>query len=160
MATKGRGVEEHRRSRSHPKSRSGCGNCKVRKIKCDERKHMCKRCEAYGTSCNYDAKESAFQSVTRGHGYFHTLKPPPSSEKRLILNIINGAPNLKQVCSPQLHHGSEQFSMQHLELLNNFHTRTILTVGIGKSNPVYRDAYVKLTYSVRPDRSLLLPAAY
>ncbi|KAM5447794.1 hypothetical protein MaudCBS49596_005814 [Microsporum audouinii] len=39
--------------KSHRKSRAGCGNCKKRRVKCDETKPHCRRCEAYGVSCDY-----------------------------------------------------------------------------------------------------------
>ncbi|EGE05032.1 C6 zinc finger domain-containing protein [Trichophyton equinum CBS 127.97] len=39
--------------KSHRKSRAGCGNCKKRRVKCDETRPHCLRCEAYGVSCDY-----------------------------------------------------------------------------------------------------------
>lgn len=41
--------------RAHQKSRTGCGNCKKRRVKCDETKPSCNKCEAYGISCDYAA---------------------------------------------------------------------------------------------------------
>ncbi|OJD11979.1 hypothetical protein AJ78_07362 [Emergomyces pasteurianus Ep9510] len=47
----------------HRKSRTGCSNCKKRRIKCDETKPGCGKCEAYGISCDYlDVK---FQSKSK-----------------------------------------------------------------------------------------------
>ncbi|KAL4922140.1 hypothetical protein BDW62DRAFT_172996 [Aspergillus aurantiobrunneus] len=39
--------------RTHKKSRNGCVVCKSRRVKCDERKPSCLRCENYGASCLY-----------------------------------------------------------------------------------------------------------
>ncbi|KAL3461642.1 hypothetical protein BJX64DRAFT_152244 [Aspergillus heterothallicus] len=39
--------------RAHKKSRKGCLVCKQRRVKCDERKPSCLRCENYGASCIY-----------------------------------------------------------------------------------------------------------
>ncbi|OJD26458.1 hypothetical protein ACJ73_02158 [Blastomyces percursus] len=39
--------------KSHRKSRTGCVNCKQRRIKCDETKPQCRRCETYGVECIY-----------------------------------------------------------------------------------------------------------
>ncbi|KAI1323937.1 hypothetical protein F5Y16DRAFT_325906 [Xylariaceae sp. FL0255] len=36
-----------------PKSRFGCRNCKLRKLKCDELKPSCRRCQLYGVLCNF-----------------------------------------------------------------------------------------------------------
>ncbi|TVY90131.1 Pestheic acid cluster transcriptional regulator [Lachnellula willkommii] len=49
-------TESSRRMKTHKKSKKGCGNCKLRKSKCDETKPTCKGCEAYGTFCNYDPR--------------------------------------------------------------------------------------------------------
>ncbi|KAL4915630.1 hypothetical protein BDW62DRAFT_203392 [Aspergillus aurantiobrunneus] len=35
------------------RSRFGCRNCKLRKLKCDEAKPQCKRCRAFGVVCNF-----------------------------------------------------------------------------------------------------------
>ncbi|VUC29748.1 unnamed protein product [Clonostachys rosea] len=35
------------------RSRKGCGNCKLRKVKCDQAKPQCQRCLSYGVVCNY-----------------------------------------------------------------------------------------------------------
>jgi hypothetical protein len=115
---------------------------------------MCKRCEAYGTSCNYSSGES-FQSMARGHGYFCTLQHPPCSENHLILNIINSTSDLQRTGSTQIRHGAGQFSMRDLELLNKFHRRTMTTLAKAHSNRVYQNAYMKLAYSVRPLRLLI-----
>ncbi|KAL2068591.1 hypothetical protein VTL71DRAFT_14928 [Oculimacula yallundae] len=37
---------------SHPKVRSGCLTCKLRKVKCDEGRPSCKRCRLFGVRCD------------------------------------------------------------------------------------------------------------
>ncbi|KAJ1709234.1 hypothetical protein NYO67_8631 [Aspergillus flavus] len=39
--------------KAHRKSRQGCRNCKLRRVKCDEVQPSCQRCTAYGVLCNY-----------------------------------------------------------------------------------------------------------
>ncbi|KAF9883461.1 hypothetical protein FE257_003459 [Aspergillus nanangensis] len=46
------GIVFHPR-RAHKKSRAGCFTCKKRRVKCDEQKPFCQRCEKYGVSCSY-----------------------------------------------------------------------------------------------------------
>ncbi|OJD17051.1 hypothetical protein AJ78_02846 [Emergomyces pasteurianus Ep9510] len=41
--------------KSHRKSRTGCVNCKQRRIKCDEAKPQCQRCGTYGVDCLYSS---------------------------------------------------------------------------------------------------------
>ncbi|XXH04252.1 hypothetical protein Hte_010666 [Hypoxylon texense] len=45
-----REARERRRMR---RSRFGCRNCKLRKLKCDESKPQCKRCSSFGVLCNF-----------------------------------------------------------------------------------------------------------
>ncbi|KAK5086870.1 hypothetical protein LTS08_008279 [Lithohypha guttulata] len=39
--------------RKHQKTRTGCVTCKARRLKCDERPGLCRRCESSGTRCFY-----------------------------------------------------------------------------------------------------------
>ncbi|PSN59467.1 hypothetical protein BS50DRAFT_682306 [Corynespora cassiicola Philippines] len=48
--------------RSHRKSRSGCQNCKQRRIKCDERKPECANCTKRRVRCDYAASLGASSS--------------------------------------------------------------------------------------------------
>ncbi|KAI9924244.1 hypothetical protein ASPWEDRAFT_174111 [Aspergillus wentii DTO 134E9] len=41
--------------RAHKKSRSGCLTCKKRRLKCDEAKPFCNRCQKIGLPCSYSA---------------------------------------------------------------------------------------------------------
>ncbi|EGC48565.1 C6 zinc finger domain-containing protein [Histoplasma capsulatum var. duboisii H88] len=45
--------------KAHRKSRTGCVNCKQRRIKCDEIKPCCRRCEIYGVDCTYSSPKSS-----------------------------------------------------------------------------------------------------
>ncbi|RAH63268.1 hypothetical protein BO85DRAFT_515796 [Aspergillus piperis CBS 112811] len=51
-------LTDSRESREGPektrrRSRFGCRNCKLRKLKCDESKPQCKRCNSFGVVCNF-----------------------------------------------------------------------------------------------------------
>ncbi|KJK65818.1 GAL4-like ZnII2Cys6 or C6 zinc binuclear cluster DNA-binding domain protein [Aspergillus parasiticus SU-1] len=39
--------------KAHQKSRKGCRNCKLRRVKCDEVQPSCHQCTVYGVLCNY-----------------------------------------------------------------------------------------------------------
>ncbi|KAH8648642.1 hypothetical protein BX600DRAFT_117181 [Xylariales sp. PMI_506] len=45
------------------RSRFGCRNCKLRKLKCDEGKPQCERCRSFGVLCNFMPNVSDLQSV-------------------------------------------------------------------------------------------------
>ncbi|PGH04907.1 hypothetical protein GX51_03203 [Blastomyces parvus] len=47
------GERVYRARRPHRKSRTGCANCRKRRVKCDETKPRCRRCETHGVCCDY-----------------------------------------------------------------------------------------------------------
>ncbi|KAL2810543.1 hypothetical protein BJX63DRAFT_401757 [Aspergillus granulosus] len=49
-STSPRGARENKTRR---RSRFGCRNCKLRKLKCDEAKPQCRRCCSFGVLCNF-----------------------------------------------------------------------------------------------------------
>ncbi|PYH81228.1 hypothetical protein BO82DRAFT_432599 [Aspergillus uvarum CBS 121591] len=60
--------------RVRQRSRWGCKNCKLRRVKCDEIKPMCRQCQAYGVSCSFTCtqiKTQALQPVIE-----HVFAPP------------------------------------------------------------------------------------
>jgi hypothetical protein len=117
-------------------------------LQCDESRPMCKRCTAYGTFCNYDPRHSDLQPLAHGKSDVQTLQTPLCSENQAALGIINGTTSLQPTGSTHPSHGGFHFSVQDLELLHKFHTRTILTLGTPKSRHIYQNAYAKLAYSV------------
>ncbi|KAH0525766.1 hypothetical protein TsFJ059_009185 [Trichoderma semiorbis] len=50
-----------RKRKMHRKSRLGCGNCKIRGVKCDESKPTCRRCHASGFTCSYSRTAPTLQ---------------------------------------------------------------------------------------------------
>ncbi|UKZ48205.1 hypothetical protein TrVGV298_002441 [Trichoderma virens] len=78
--------ETVRGSRPMTRSRFGCRNCKLRKVKCDESKPRCKRCASFGVICNFRLDVLDLQPVTRDPAMYAfqvvrqgVLQPPPSS---------------------------------------------------------------------------------
>ncbi|KAB8289778.1 hypothetical protein EYC80_010412 [Monilinia laxa] len=58
--------------RSHIKSHHGCKQCKIRRVKCDERQPNCSRCIAYKRECTYNSV------ISQAPGqYSFELRPPP-----------------------------------------------------------------------------------
>ncbi|KAI3400845.1 hypothetical protein diail_1534 [Diaporthe ilicicola] len=48
-----------RTRRTHRKSRHGCKNCKLRRIKCDETKPTCENCVKFRVPCGFDSNPSS-----------------------------------------------------------------------------------------------------
>ncbi|KAK7407958.1 hypothetical protein QQX98_009875 [Neonectria punicea] len=116
-----------RQRKPHRKSRLGCGNCKLRSVKCDEAKPGCKRCAASGFVCNYSRTAPALQLAG-------TLKmtldlPAPLPGLRIpVAGPVAGAPN-----------GSYKIGAANFAALHRFRTRTVLTVGSAGTRHLYRD---------------------
>ncbi|KAF2817361.1 uncharacterized protein BDZ99DRAFT_484263 [Mytilinidion resinicola] len=55
-----------RKRRPYSKSRFGCRNCKLRRVKCDEARPQCQRCKDYGVLCNFVAGASDLQNLATG----------------------------------------------------------------------------------------------
>jgi hypothetical protein len=88
-----------RQRRVHAKSRKGCGNCKIRRIKvsylriifqikhtnphkCDELRPHCKRCKLYGVACNYGKPDASLQLSNQGS--FQVDITSPASQEQVI----------------------------------------------------------------------------
>ncbi|KAE8364630.1 hypothetical protein BDV27DRAFT_145137 [Aspergillus caelatus] len=71
--------------RTRRRSRFGCRNCKLRKLKCDEGKPHCKRCSSFGILCNFMSNIPDLQPIAADIGsplVVHgkaTLQPPIAS---------------------------------------------------------------------------------
>ena len=153
---------------AHRKSRRGCGNCKLRRVKvgrpprfstlqetstkrrlqCDESKPTCKRCTAFGVFCNYNCKYSDLQLSVDGAFNVKILQRFPSPLDQTIPSVI--APSLRPQSTGSLgSNASYQLGEQDLELLSKFQARTVFTISTLKSLRVYQSEIIKLTYSVR-----------
>ncbi|KAF8860545.1 hypothetical protein BDZ45DRAFT_308824 [Acephala macrosclerotiorum] len=139
-----------RKLRAHKKSRFGCGNCKLRAVKCDETRPICKRCEAYGVACNYNQKSRDLELSTKGsNGVFQisvinkNSTPPPNETVPKSI-----APSLKQGLAASLEsHASRGLPDSDFELLHKFQTRTVFTVTTPRSLPVYQSSILKYACS-------------
>ncbi|KAL4779922.1 hypothetical protein BJX76DRAFT_364802 [Aspergillus varians] len=50
--------QKFRSRRTHRKSRLGCGNCKKRRVKCDEKKPRCNNCVLHSIDCDFQTQSS------------------------------------------------------------------------------------------------------
>ncbi|OAQ96931.1 hypothetical protein LLEC1_04238 [Akanthomyces lecanii] len=103
----------------HRRSRYGCRNCKIRKLKCDETKPHCKKCSAYGVRCNFEHNVQDLQSITEKKS-----ENAPAG-KRLM--------RLRPVISEAIwsSNGSTSFLLdaQDQALFKRYRDRTIFTIG-------------------------------
>ncbi|KAF2664873.1 hypothetical protein BT63DRAFT_482780 [Microthyrium microscopicum] len=99
-----------RKRRTHKKSRAGCGNCKLRRVKCDEGKPECNKCLGLGVCCNYDS----------------TI--PDLQPRYAMSQSLNGK---VQSYNTWMHSGQAptlEFTLKDVESLEIFQIRTMITL--------------------------------
>ncbi|KAF7911214.1 uncharacterized protein EAF01_002722 [Botrytis porri] len=109
--------------RSHRKTRTGCNNCKRRKIKCGEGKPSCLNCIKHSVQCDYskaEAATSAKNTPLSSHGSSTSVSAP----NNVLGRTVEGQ-------DPYL-------NLVDLEVFNNFCVSTSNSLN---SNPVVRKIY-------------------
>lgn len=126
------------------RSRGGCKNCKIRKIRCDESKPSCKKCESYNTYCSYDSTYSDLQPL---HG--------------LQMQLVHGVADITPVGPGDYVRNGYPLSAESLDLLQKFHTRTVMSLGRGSSKAidVYKSAFATLAFAVSISRFVIYSQA-
>ncbi|KIW29564.1 uncharacterized protein PV07_05372 [Cladophialophora immunda] len=86
-----------RRKRFAPKTRTGCVNCKTRRIKCGEEKPSCRRCVVSRLECSYKVPETwFFESKLDATRNFNSrsgnpaARPPPPSTLVEFTSFLDG----------------------------------------------------------------------
>ncbi|KAK3935354.1 hypothetical protein QBC46DRAFT_323547 [Diplogelasinospora grovesii] len=130
-----------RKRKAHTKSRGGCGNCKIRHVKCDEAKPHCKRCQSFGVSCTYDRISSDLQSLAEAAFTVNIPQTAPVSLNQQVLGMLNDS-----VRRQSARDRAFQFNMHDLELINRFHERTIMSMGTDDTRHIYQRECVRLAF--------------
>ncbi|KAF2876592.1 hypothetical protein BDV95DRAFT_561151 [Massariosphaeria phaeospora] len=153
-----------RKRRAHAKSRKGCANCKLRRVKCDEARPQCRRCTSYGVSCGYDGTQPSLDLTAKGSfqvelssGSQTRFGPGPQassiSTDKTLVTMINQSLHAEAAKIPidsvQEHeYGmSWNFTATDLEAVHRFANRTVLTIGTARTFPTYQDCMVRLAFA-------------
>ncbi|KIW11072.1 hypothetical protein PV08_10371 [Exophiala spinifera] len=144
-------IQPRRKIQTHRKSRKGCRNCKIRKVKCDETRPRCDKCDKYGILCNYDLSNADLQLSKSGASAIDitVLDFSRASTSSIETHLTNGE---ERNTSPQsLKSEAECYhpTVDDLETLGRFFSRTIRTLGAHKYATLYHDVYTRLTESNR-----------
>ncbi|TVY52235.1 Sterol uptake control protein 2 [Lachnellula cervina] len=139
-----------RKRKAHKKSRRGCRNCKLRRVKCDEVRPECKKCIDFGVTCNYDPKIPDLQMVFDKAASINDNNARKVAKKSFLANSTlcgNEVVAIPAVLTPiiSVSDGHSSFDLDHhgLGLLNRFETRTILTLGSAKTASIYQEVSVR-----------------
>jgi len=134
-----------RKRKAHKKSRLGCRNCKLRRVKCDENKPMCDKCQEFGVSCNFNPA-------------IPDLQPRPAEVNVVCMDMVfeesltlaNGVTldmidiSLRRDTSVIPGKRAKPFDCFDLARLERFQTRTVLTIGTKSTSGLFRKELVRL----------------
>ncbi|KAJ5499294.1 hypothetical protein N7453_008345 [Penicillium expansum] len=115
--------------RSHRKSRSGCLQCKKRKVKCDESQPNCRNCEKHGVVCSFATPSTSTVLSTPQTDFAESpvsLSGPESIGSRTVRAPAQKSPALPSLSS--LGPFPTTLAVFDLELLHHWTTSTCYTL--------------------------------
>lgn len=146
---------------SHRKSRQGCRNCKLRKVKCDESRPRCSRCHDYGILCNFDRRHLDLQLSSTGAAAIdmsivdwspvsrsRSKSRNDESEADSTGSNRSGASQSGCTTENSVDGDNGRPTLQDVQILARFHSRTLPTLGSRRCTLFYQDIYDKLISSV------------
>ncbi|RAK94961.1 Zn(II)2Cys6 transcription factor [Aspergillus ibericus CBS 121593] len=104
--------------RSHQKSRHGCQQCKLRKVKCGEEKPNCANCTRHGVDCSY-----AHAARIEGSSSSSCVQPTSPGDASTMLSGSPGSDGHSQAATA----AATDLAIADLELLHHFTTSTAYT---------------------------------
>ncbi|KAL3487380.1 hypothetical protein BJX62DRAFT_213698 [Aspergillus germanicus] len=127
-------LQKIRSRRSHRKSRLGCGNCKKRRVKCDEKKPTCSNCLQHSIDCDFTVR-SASESLTpparryqfRQSKYQQVASPSPQAQDQNQLQPQTTTSIATQCDFPPIP-DKGGISLSDLHLFHHFTTTTYRTL--------------------------------
>lgn len=137
-------IQTIRPRKSHHKSRSGCGNCKRRRIKCDENKPACSKCVHHAIECDFlstpatsSASPSSAPSPSKPLKARFRFKPSKYQSEECKPKDETGQPSSQTVStkvqykdpsSSTLPQSQDTISFADLRLFHHFVTETYHTL--------------------------------
>ncbi|KAJ5729073.1 uncharacterized protein N7483_003581 [Penicillium malachiteum] len=137
------GDMDSRRRRAHTKSRHGCRNCKLRRIKCDEQQPQCQKCASFGVLCNYSSAQGSDLQPAWQEAQMKTNEP---SFKQAVFSFKPQILELSNFSVITVGSGYSSFTMdqESLARLNRFQTRTVYSFGTKSALNIYQNDVVQL----------------
>ncbi|KAF2722529.1 hypothetical protein K431DRAFT_266560 [Polychaeton citri CBS 116435] len=135
-----------RKRKSHKKSRKGCVNCKVRRVKCDEEHPSCQQCTQFGVQCRYGCAPSDMDLSSTMAGVFQLETPKRAPVPgQSIGDFLEGITLLAQKTQPQApltppddkDHACHDLDKFDATVFEYFKAYTVPTMGTTLSMPMY-----------------------
>ncbi|KAK2602993.1 hypothetical protein N8I77_009484 [Diaporthe amygdali] len=135
-----------RTRRTHHKSRHGCKNCKLRRIKCDETKPTCENCIKFRIPCSFNSNPSPpsdasppAQDVPRRRGrprkdWLAATAQPPSADHSPGNNpdLAAISPDTLSEQPPPYLIGDHSLNITDLQLLHNYMYKASMNIANAK----------------------------
>ncbi|KAF2493049.1 hypothetical protein BU16DRAFT_96539 [Lophium mytilinum] len=146
------GIDPSRKRKPHKKSRRGCRNCKLRRVKCDEATPKCKKCIDFGASCNYDMSKRAgdldmsFAGVSVSFDGFSEVTVHEPQTKQFSFADYP----LPDFLYPDLDFFKEsvlQLDKASRDRIARFQMRTVLSVGTARCSKIFQSELIPMALS-------------
>ncbi|KAF4449298.1 Sterol regulatory element-binding protein ECM22 [Fusarium austroafricanum] len=133
--------------RPHKKSRTGCRNCKARKVKCDEARPVCRSCRLRKADCVYPIPVPAASNAPLSNSIANALQPTPETSPVSqnapspdVTSISSGDEPMEEVgpLTVQPIYRPGQMDVTDMKLLWFYTTSTCTSFSVdeGPSNPI------------------------
>ncbi|PGH06037.1 hypothetical protein GX51_02628 [Blastomyces parvus] len=141
--------------RSHQKSRTGCLICKRRRVKCDETKPRCHRCQRHGVNCQYHPAEPLAAGRNRALEILGDYAAPTgeifslalSSTARSISELLQEANEPFPPAGGANIPGSSNAGRRQIDALHHFALFTSHTMGAPIARHIIRSQVLPLALS-------------
>ncbi|CAK7231319.1 hypothetical protein SBRCBS47491_007890 [Sporothrix bragantina] len=140
--------------RARRKSRFGCRNCKLRKVKCDETQPRCSNCCKYGVLCNFALGVPDLQPVSetkKGRGLAKNKSNKKYSQALAARNPFLPPPSIRSAISNAIWscdgHSSYLLDAQDWVLFTQFRQRTVYSLGGEHMVSVYENAMLQKCFT-------------
>ncbi|QIX01957.1 hypothetical protein AMS68_007474 [Peltaster fructicola] len=147
-----------RRRKAHTNSHSGCLTCKQRRVKCDERRPICRRCQTAHKECRQDPK-LVQESWTDGQLTFpvrtQTATPDPKDYEQICLTHFESVTlPAFSYCEPSSIWGYIQQELRHSSSIRSMaialgHEHRLATSPTASVTPETSALYIRAIQSLR-----------
>ncbi|KAJ9611471.1 hypothetical protein H2200_004655 [Cladophialophora chaetospira] len=135
-----------RKRKAHKKSRLGCRNCKLRRVKCSEARPYCTQCLEFGVLCNYDSRIPDLQPLAAASNVVRldtVIDKSPLLTTEPVLDMVNNAMQ-KDNFSSKWKPGLLRFDNADLARLDRFQKRTVLTIGVRRVARIFQSRVIQI----------------
>ncbi|KAK0702773.1 hypothetical protein B0H67DRAFT_547011 [Lasiosphaeris hirsuta] len=128
--------------KEHRKSRYGCANCKVRRVKCDETKPECGKCVSHGLKCSFEAGTQMQLAFAGAFKVDLGPSPGPGARAIPIPRAVQPVPIWLPLAKEK---GIAMYEMKRhdMALLSRFQHTNILTVGPKDLSLLFQQEIIK-----------------